>query len=274
MLYGVAIAAVWLALELRSVRTRKIRSPHLVVAGLVLGLAVALAYLPVLIVSGPDKLASNRFVVPLGIGDLANELPRSLANTFGFWNRDIPLLLAGLLAIGFVIGSWRVRLGLVAAGTCVVLVLIQRVAPFERVWLFLLPLYVAIASGGLARLVDGRWLAIGFGALLGFFTLTSGSIWSSTETGAFPDAEAVTRMLAGRLADGDTLMTTLPASLPELQYYFPRYGLSIDALVRSPEAAAHLYVVSPTDETPQIHGWGEPHRIERYSAADLFELAR
>jgi hypothetical protein len=274
MLYGVVIAAVWLALEMRRAPPARIRAAHLVASGLVLGLAVAVAYLPVLIVSGADKLAANRFIVPLDVGALSSELPHSLASTFALWNRDVPLPLTPLLVIGFAVGSWRVRLGLLAAGICLALVLVQRVAPFERVWLFLLPLYFTIASGGLARFVDGRLLALGSGALLGFFTLTSGSIASSTETGAFADAEAVTRSLAPRLAHDDAVVTTLPASLPELQYYFPRYRLPIDVLVRSPNAAAHLYVVTASEAVPNIDGWGEPRRIERFPSADLFELAR
>jgi 4-amino-4-deoxy-L-arabinose transferase-like glycosyltransferase len=279
MLYGVAVAAAWLLLELRRTPMQRIHCQHLVASGFVLGLVVALLYLPVSIVSGPDKLVTNRFVVPLGLGELASELPRSLAQTWAFLNRDVPWPATGLLVTGFAIATvtdLRTRrwpLGVLAPVTCLVLILIQRVAPFERVWLFLLPLYFTLSAGGLSRFVDGRWLGIGFGVVLGYFTLTSGSILSSTETGVFPDAEAVTQTLAPRLAPDDAVMTALPASLPELQYYFPRYGLPIDVLVRSADDAQNLWVIEVAGAQPHISGWSAAEHVASFPTAELFKVA-
>jgi hypothetical protein len=274
MLYSVIVAAVWLLISLRGAALTRIRLSHLVAAGLVLGLLVVLVYLPVLLISGADKLASNRFVVPLGLADLADQLPRSLAHTWALWNRDVPLPVAALLVVGFLIGSLRVRLGVVAMGVCLVSVLLQRVAPFERVWLFLLPLYFTIASGGLARFVDGRLLGIVFAAVLGFFSLSSGSILSSPETGTFPDAEAVARTLGPRLAPDDAVLTQLPASLPELQYYFPKFQLPTNVLVRSPDEAQNLYIIAPSDAEPVVTGWQPPVEVQRFGGSTLYELKR
>jgi hypothetical protein len=187
-----------------------------------------------------------------------------------------------LLVVGFMVATvqearaGRLPLGLLFAGVCLALVLAQRVAPFERVWLFLLPLYFAIASGGLARFVDGRVLGVVLGVALAGVTLTSGSILASPETGAFPDAEAVADSLSGRLAADDAVLTTLPASLPELQYYFPRVGLPIGTLVRQPQDAAHLYVVAPTGAgSPSVAGWTQPVQIQRYiGGSALYSLQR
>jgi len=277
MLYGVAIAGSFLILARQSAA---IRPSHIVASGLVFGLLVVVLYLPVILVSGPDKLLANRFVVSLEGSELAAELPRSLASTWGLWNRDIPLALVLLLVAGFVIASARdlrsrrVPPGVLAPAVCLVLVLVQRVAPFERVWLFLMPLYLVVAGGGLARVIDGRLLAILFGSILGFATLTGGSILRSTETGAFPDAEAVARSLSGRLATEDAVLTQVPASLPELQYYFARAGLPIDVLVRPPDAAERVYAVVPEGSTPLVDAWGDPRLIERFARSDLFELVR
>ena len=276
MLYGVAIAGVWLLLRMR----RPLDGAHVLASALVLGLGALVLYLPVVIVSGADKLVANRFVAPLGLDELARELPASLARTWSFWNRDVPWPLAALLVFGFLIATAeqvqrrRVPIGLLAIGICLCLVLLQRVAPFERVWLFLLPLYFAIAAAGLTRLADGRLLALVFGVVLAFVTLTSGSILSSGETGAFPDAEPVARGLAVRLAPDDAVLTMLPASLPELQYYFPRSGLSTAVLVRSPDAAQRLWVVDAPDATPRVEGWRSPTEVERFSGSALFELQR
>jgi hypothetical protein len=281
MLYGVAIAAACFGVWSWAYKSRRgVRGPHLLAAGLVLGLLVVLLYLPVLVISGADKLISNRFVVPLGWTEFGPELARSLGRTWAFWNRDVPWPLAALLVVGFAIATAlelrkrRVPLGLLAALICLLFVAAQRVAPFERVWLFLLPLYLVIASAGLARFVDGRLLAAGFGLLLGFFTLTSGSILSSNETGAFPEAEAVTSALAPRLAPDDAVVTQLPASLPELQYYFPRYGLPTSVLVRPPEEGQRLWVVAAPGEQPDVDGFPNVSEVERFAGVSLYQLRR
>ena len=274
MLYGVVVAAAWLLFS------RRIAARHLLASGLVLGLLTVLLYLPVIVVSGPDKLAANRFVVPLALADLPGELAHSVAATWGFWNRDIPWPLAALLVFGFVVTTLdelrlrRVPLGLLAFAACLVLVLVQRVAPFERVWLFLLPVYFIVASAGLARFVDGRLLGLVFGAVLAYTTLTSGAILASRETGVFPDAEGVARTLAPRLAPDDAVMTQLPASLPELQYYLPRFGLPIDVLVRGADAAQNLWIVAPPGQQPSISGWPNVTEVQRFPTATLFELKR
>jgi len=122
--------------------------------------------------------------------------------------------------------------------------------------------------------VDGRLLAVVFGVVLGFATLSSGSLFRSTETGVFPDAEAVARSLSGRLAEGDAVVTTVPASLPELQYYFPRAGLPVEALVRPSEEAVHLYVIVTSDGSPSVLGWTHPVELERYRGSALFAMER
>ncbi len=274
MLYGVAVVAVWLLID------RRVAPRHLLASGLVLGLVTTVLYVPVMVISGPDKLAANRFVVPLTFAELPGELSHSLASTWAFWNRDVPWLLAALLVFGFCvtvvteIRQRRVPLGVVALVVCLLLVLLQRVAPFERVWLFLLPLYLSIASAGLARFVDGRLVGLVFGGVLAYTTLTSGSILASTETGVFPDAEGVARSLAPRLAPDDAVMTQLPASLPELQYYFPRFGLPITVLVRVPDEAQNLWVIEPPGASPSVAGWPNVTEVQRFPSGTLFELKR
>ncbi|MCA1644081.1 MAG: glycosyltransferase family 39 protein [Chloroflexi bacterium] len=301
MLYGVGVAAVWFGIRARGARLALIRPGHVIASALGLGLVVTLAYLPVIVVSGADKLVANRFVGPLDGPQLAVELPRSLVRTWVFWNRDLGLPIALLLLVGFGVAtldevrSRRAPLGLLAPAICLGLVVLQRVAPFERVWLFLLPLYLGIASAGLIRLgeyfgtagpgligLSQRRLPDGLGwavalagtGVLAFSTLTSGSILRSGETGTFPDAEAVARSLSSRLAPADGVVTTLPASLPELQYYFPRVGLSIETLVRPPAEAEHLYVVAAPDAAPTVSGWGHPEPIQRFPGAALLVLQR
>jgi hypothetical protein len=85
----------------------------------------------------------------------------------------------------------------------------------------------------------------------------------------------VTQTLAPRLAPDDAVLTTLPASLPELQYYFARSGLPIDVLVRAPEEGQNLWLIAPPGATtPHMDGWPHVAEVERFATADLFELKR
>jgi hypothetical protein len=308
MIYGIAVAAAWFALRARGSRSM----PRLMVAGVVLALVALLLYLPALLISGPEALTGNRFVVSLGAADLWQQLPSSLTRTWAFWNRDMPATLSAVLVLGFAASvaldgrERRVSIGLVAAAVCLVLVLAQRVAPFERVWLFLLPLYFLVAADGLVRLtgavvsgvarrgasraapgrsgrgerIGGEWVGVvAAGAVMAVIAVAvvgSGSILASPETGAFPDAEGVARALrSGDLQPEDAVVTQVPASLPELQYYFPRLGLSTEPLVRDPSQGARLFVVAaPGMLAPKVPGWGQPRTIASFKTAELVELAR
>jgi hypothetical protein len=97
----------------------------------------------------------------------------------------------------------------------------------------------------------------------------------STETGVFPDAEVVARTLGPRLAPDDAVLTTLPASLPELQYYFPRYGLPVAVLVREPNDAQNLWLVAaPGAPLPKFDGFADPEEVARFAVSVLTELRR
>src|SRR6266542_1301315 len=240
--YGVVVACAWLAIELRRSRPVHISLSTVVVVLLLMMLLVALVYLPVVLVAG------------------------CLVATIAELQRQ------------------KVPVALLAVGACLALVVVQRVAPFERVWLFLLPLYFVVGAGGLALVaqrsgaqrmpaqlggIASLVVAVGLAAL----TISSGSVIASAETGVFPDAEAVATTLRDRgIGPRDAVLTELPASLPELQYYFPRAGLGIDSLVREPSAAERVYVVSPANAQPQLYGRARPVELRRYATAVLYEL--
>jgi hypothetical protein len=66
----------------------------------------------------------------------------------------------------------------------------------------------------------------------------------------------------------------LPASLPELQYYFPRSQLPLSVLVRSPDEAQNLWVLAPPGVTPEVAGWQTPTEIQSLASSAVFELKR
>ncbi|MBV9356675.1 MAG: glycosyltransferase family 39 protein [Chloroflexi bacterium] len=262
----------------------------LALAGLVIVTAAGslLVYLPPLIVSGLNNLLGNRFVVPLDWASFASELPRSLAATWTLWTRDLPPPIVAVLVAAFGLGLvLHPRLSrvpgpplLVAALVgCLPILVAQRVVPFERVWLFLLPAVLLTVSAGLVwvlslvkpRQLDSLVSALALAATLGLGLLVveDGSVLRSDETGNFPDAQAVTGLLAGRLAPDDSVVTSVPASLPELQYYFRRDGLDAAALVRPPTAGGHVYLVATPAAPPPTNA----SLLASFPSAVVYEAA-
>lgn len=303
MVYGVAIVAVWVGLSwLFRVRHRQ-PAPVLaawVITGSMLGTGVFVLYVPVLLVSGPESLVANRFTQPLPWSRFAAELGPSLSSTWSLWNRDVPWVVSMVLLSGFLVGTVvdaRERRGeppllLPVLLACGALLVLQRVVPFERVWLFLLPLYFAVAAHGLARMAG--WLpgpvvseavatvALGtvFAGVLSATMLTSGRIRASDEAGSFPDAEAVSLALRDRLRENDAVVSLAPSSVPQIQYYFRKHGLDPGAVARERRAGGTLYVVvqnggviSEVKEAFRAHGLpasDSPILVQRLNVASIY----
>jgi hypothetical protein len=254
MLYPFGAALAWLGLSwlLKDTppQSRRAFPLYLLAAGMAAGLLAALLYLPILRAYGLQALVGNRFVSPLPWDEFTAALPGSLNAAWNTWTRDMPVWLGGLLGIAFLAGpavhgrgaGHRAPLGLAFALWIVPLVLLQRVAPWARVWLFLLPLfYVSAAAGisrglrllGLDRLPWGQ-AAVTTGGLLaclllGISVLRSPAILESGETGTLRDAEAITLDLQKALVAGDVVLSAVPSNYP-LRYYFLLHGLPSEAL--------------------------------------------
>jgi hypothetical protein len=166
----------------------------------------------------------------------------------GFWTRDVPVALQWLLLLGFVgsvvfarrLSIVRVPLIVAVVSWLVAVMLVQRVVPYERVWLFLLPLYLAMAIAGGVGLVSwlaprtarytssiATGLAVAAVLLLGAIGLTTQSVYYSEETGTLRDAEAITMLLRERLQPGDKVLATETSEAP-LYYYFRRSSMPFD----------------------------------------------
>lgn len=312
MLYAFAVVVVWLAWALlrlssspslisvsRSHASGRPRAAAVLTLAGLLGataLLTFLLYLPPIIVSGPENLLSNRFVTPLDATSFATDLPRSLRSTWALWTRDLPAPVVVLLVFGFVgalvrhraLGYGGMPVALAAPVACLPLLLVQRVVPFERVWLFLLPVFLTTASAGLVAAArplfrHGRptglldVVMVGVAATLGALVLANGSVLASAETGSFPDAEGVTLLLRDRLLGSDSVVTTAPTSLPQLQYEFRRYGMDPAALVRDPASSDRVYLVTtPAGEVAPLAGagWAAPLRLAAFPSATVYEVSR
>jgi hypothetical protein len=208
------------------------------------------------------------------------------------------VLLAGV-ALGLLghrrLGAQRVPLLPVALIWCAGIVLAQRVVPFARVWLFLLPLAFGTAAAGLTMLWPRRHpplaaplAALALLAVLAGATVASGGVLRSPETGTLPAAAPMAAILRDRLAPGDAVVAALPANQP-LAYYLDRDGIPPDLYLGRPGRdllqRRRLFVVVDAAEgqtlqgllaavlpgTAQLPGH-RPRLLGRWKSGSLYQL--
>jgi len=228
MLYPFVFLGVWAMLTARR------RAP--VAAALAAALLLTLAlYAPVLIVSGLSALAANAYVRPLPFTAFLHVLPRAPLLAWSRMMSGIPLVVQLLLAAGAV-ASRRVTIAVVAGLLAVALVVVaQRVVPFERVWLPFLPL---LCIGAAYRLRFEGVVAILAAIALGTASLATER---PRDVGALPNVTALARTLRARLRAGDAVLAATPSDLP-LAFYLR--GAPADVLHPDAARARRLFVVS------------------------------
>jgi Dolichyl-phosphate-mannose-protein mannosyltransferase len=305
-LFPAGAVAAWLAVEALARRPPGGRPRFLVGLGLALvgtGCLTVLLYLPVLRGWALDAVIGNRFVAPLGEATFLRRLPGSLASTWRLAVRDTPpalvlVLLAGV-ALGVAghrrLGAQRVPLLPVAVGWCAALVLVQRVVPFPRVWLFLLPLAFGTAAAGLTlpwrrrhRPLEAALAAVALFAVLAAATVASGGVLRSRETGTLPAAASMAAILRDRLGPGDAVLAALPADAP-LAYYLDRDGIPPGPYLRRPSPdllrRRRLFVVVDAAESQTLQGLlaglgpgtaessgRRPRLLGRWESGSLYQL--
>jgi hypothetical protein len=301
-LYALGAAVAWLGVETGLERRELLRSrllPALVgCTALTAGL-----YAPVIAVSGLDSLVGNRFVESRTWSYFAEHLPSSLADVFRAWHRDQPVLLWIALAAAFALGFLlHRRVGRTSVSPWLGLIAFvppslaaQRVVPFERTWLFALPLYLLTASAGLVllgrRFKSSRWhsiavpvAAMALSALLTGKAVASQAVYHSEDTSTFRDAPEVAAFLAGELRPGDRVLVVPPADLI-LEYYLNMLRFDAGGLLYSDfSARRYLVVVKPPPDgypLPTVISWRlspetasnlQPVLMRMFSRSQVYEL--
>ncbi len=143
MLFPFAAYVAWLVLQ---------RTPVKGVANATIatGALTFLLYLPILIVSGPRSITDNGNVQSLPFREFVIAFPRSVASMWEGWMTVLVLA----VVVGLARRGEPARIGFAAIAGIAPLLLILRVQPFGRVWLFLLPLALIVAASGV---VSERW---------------------------------------------------------------------------------------------------------------------
>ena len=271
MLYPLCGIALWLWSEARAGDTvipPRMMKERLQWTTTAMLCGVALLYLPVIARSGIALVVGNRFVRPQSRSSFFAELPGFYGSVWSDWMRGWPsglslLLGAGLVSATLVRGG-RARRSVSLSGAAIVAASLLLVAtgriPYVRVWLYLLPLALVGAGGGLVqlwRLAARRAPSLGrpragATALLSALvviaaagaagTISSRVVWMANDTGVFPAAEMTARELLARSQRGDRVIATAPSDLP-LEYYLVRSEAGRALLASTPDSAQRIWVV-------------------------------
>jgi hypothetical protein len=171
MLYPYVGIVLWLVIASRwpGPEGRKftpVRLDRLIASGVFAAILIVVPYLPALIRTGLARVVANPYVSPMPFDQVLRGLPRSLVLAWLQWNRDVPRLLAVLFVlawattlVGLLTGRRRRACGapsglfLTVIGASVSVALVQRVVPYDRVWLFALPMYAGCVAEGLSRAI-------------------------------------------------------------------------------------------------------------------------
>ena len=313
MLYPLCGIALWLWAEARAGDTvipPRMMKERLRWTTTAILSGVALLYLPVIARSGIALVVGNRFVRPQSRSSFFAELPGFYGSVWSDWTRGWPwwmslVMGAGLVAATMVRGA-RARRTVSLSGAAIVAASLLLVAngriPYVRVWLYLLPLALVGAGGGLvqlwrriARMVPSlgtrRASAV---ALLSTLVVTAGAgaagtvssrvVWSANDTGVFPAAEMTANELLSRSHRGDRVIATAPSDLP-LEYYLVRSEAGRALLGSTPDSAQRIWVVVNEVEQHDVNvllrraeimtsDFSPPHGVWRGDGVRLFVVNR
>jgi hypothetical protein len=312
MLYAFGVVAGWLlmmALRNNMGAERLAIVRRLAISSAAAAALTLLLYGPVLLVWGPNALVANKFVAPESWERVLSALPASAASTWQLWNVAMPTVVSLVVAMGFAVtlalharvSRYPVSPAIVGILWIVPVLLAQRVVPYERVWLFLLPLYLVLASAGLVfvwdrvapTMVRDRTEVVGImglvlGLALAWNVAATQSPYYSNDTGVLRDGESITTWMKGHLKTGDVVMAVVPADAP-LEYYFPVYNLRpadywYSTQLHGPELEPGRRVLAVVrDAGPGLDAMlktaglttgslSNPELVERFQEAGIYEM--
>jgi hypothetical protein len=310
MLYPFGIIVIWLCLSViasgKSIDRRSFLQQLLISLAFVAALT-GIAYLPIIAVSGIGSLVGHRFIHALPCTDYGMRIPSYIHSLWQYWNTALPAWITIACAVGFIASCIFYRrlsdvpVPLVAAVPIwfVALILVLRVMPYERVWLYLIPVYFMYASAGISYFIKrmeatiarhahagtllNAAVPVAFACWLSYAAIQTKSVIHSPETGTLPDAQPIALFMKEYLKPGDAVYATCPSDSP-LSYYFMLHTIPLAHL--SFEAPGHykrivVIVNHGADQTLEgllakahLEGgsFSALKTIKEYDSATLYEL--
>jgi len=292
MIYPIGMAFTWLILSswIKDINPGygKRFYLYLLLTGVGIALYTGFLYLPIIVTSGLQSVVGNEVVEALNLSDFTQSLVPRIRNTWQEWNRSLHsifswIALLGLIASFFVPKLPRNRrVPLILAGFLWIAaaLLVQRVAPWPRIWLFLLPFFIIWITAGifglfnlliaklpkselLKHLIWGILIVILlFAGLVRTYPQCSEKIFSKGEV------EQVADFLQDYLQDGDVVVVTSPDTVV-LKYYLMRINIDKEftELTKGKEVARSIVVVN------QAIGHTLEYVLDRRSFLDDVQIA-
>lgn len=197
---------------------------------LIMLLLAIIFYLPVIIVSGVGAIINNNYVKSMPINKFIKNIGISFIDTYNQWNRDIHPILKIIISISFLlstiyyknISKYKINLALWVIIPTLIILIIQRVVPFARVWLFILPIYFAIAFSGIGFLIEKSKrserikiciiyaLIIIIGTINTIYLIKNKSIIISKETGVLMEGEEIIKYIGTIINNDDVIIAKCP----------------------------------------------------------------
>jgi hypothetical protein len=245
MLYPFGIIYLWLGLSWLWRDTNPAygwKFPFLFFASAGLsGLLTILFYVPVLLTSGTGALFGNRFIRPLVWDEFLGNQPNRWMDTWQFWTTGWPQWVAILFVLGLIfslvihprVARYKIHLLLPAVLWIFCVLLLQRVAPLPRIWLFLFPILAIIASGGLAGLeqvlpkvkripdlgtIGYSFLLVGITLSLVWGTVNSNLANIDNLAGPVRETREIANQLHEQILPGEIVFANSPIQAP-LRFY-------------------------------------------------------
>ena len=228
MLFEVAAVFLWLLFSVPTYSRRTFLLQGFK-AGLLLSVLTILFYLPILIFTGSDALLHNPIMAPMPFARFLPEVPTFLRNCWLSWNRDYPSALKWLLSIGLIFQVFqpkRAQVFYALALSAGVILFSMRHPPFIRVWIYLLPFYLAAGMSWLTllpRFMDGRVAqscAVIFGLLTAYPIVTKGAVdfGPPGDSVTLQDGRQIAEDLQSLVHPGDMIFSPFPDDMPMLYY--------------------------------------------------------
>jgi hypothetical protein len=220
-------------------------------ACLLAGLLTLLLYSPVIVFgSGLSSIIGNEIVKSLNWSTFLENLDPRLLKAWNKWMIGISPAFENVFLGGFLVSllfyrkvsnqklPLQVFLGLAVA----ILLVLQRVSPLPRIWIFLEAFYLMFAAAGLVWLLEmafrrltgssltGKLLAIGIPLV--FIAAFTATLIGRAQNPVFLDRDLLPEAyaadyLAGHLQPEDTIIATGPVDI-QAAYYLSLHGISFD----------------------------------------------
>ena len=172
----------------------------------------------------------------------------------------------------------HIHFAVVSGLVCVAMLVLQRVVPYRRTWIFLCPLYYIYAAAGvhivLARLGMSTGKVVSGVALLYAATISGLVVYNNGTTihsdqGTLFDAFQITQEISQHLKAGDRIMVQPPADYP-IRYHLEKMGLSVDVMEPVDPDANRLFYIR--NKEANFSKSGEPRYQSLETACEYFNL--